>query len=106
MSVNLKADRLSFGQAAAEVNVHVATIWRWALHGVKGRKLRSFLLGGRRFILRNDLDAFLACDSDVGDINTLQPASSAHAAGEELDRRFASGNSNASRTSRQRKIAP
>lgn len=39
--------------------VHAATVWRWILGGVRGRKLPSRLIGGRRFIEPGDLDAFL-----------------------------------------------
>lgn len=44
---------------AAHVGVHLATAWRWVLRGVRGRRLRSVLIGGRRYVLRADLAAFL-----------------------------------------------
>jgi len=45
--------------AARLAKVHVATIWRWYLHGVRGRKLPTRLVGGRRYVFSADLDAFL-----------------------------------------------
>lgn len=57
------ARRLSLSAAAKLVGVHVRTVWRWALHGVKGHILPTKLIGGRRFVLRADLEAFL--DHDV-----------------------------------------
>lgn len=58
MSHPLNSKRLSMREASQHVNVHVATIWRWALHGVRGRRLRTFLLGGRRYVVLSELDAF------------------------------------------------
>ena len=51
--------RRSIGQVAEEVHVHTATVWRWTTKGVKGRKLRTILVGGRRFVLESDLSKFL-----------------------------------------------
>ncbi|MGA2439589.1 MAG: helix-turn-helix domain-containing protein [Tepidisphaeraceae bacterium] len=51
-------------KAAKLVGVHIATMWRWYLHGVRGHKLPARLVGGRRYVLAADLDAFLnAIDS-------------------------------------------
>src|ERR1035437_2949459 len=59
MRVDL-ADRFSLNQVANQSGVHVATTWRWALQGGNGRRLRTISIGGRRFVLPADLDAFLA----------------------------------------------
>lgn len=56
------AGRLTLTQVAQQLGVHVATTWRWALYGVKGRRLRTVAVGGRRFVLPADLEAFLAQD--------------------------------------------
>jgi len=87
MVLDLKAERLTFRQAAGRVNVHVATIWRWTLTGVKGRKLPTFLIGGRRFILSADLDAFLAGSQEQTPANL--PQQCVDAAGAKLDVLFA-----------------
>ena len=52
-------NRLTLGEVADIVGVHVKTVQRWALHGVRGIRLRSTLIGGRRFIYRWDLANFL-----------------------------------------------
>ena len=64
MSSNfLDSERYTFGQIASMLNVHPATIWRWVLHGVRGRKLPSIFIGGRRWVLKSDLDEFLTPQS-------------------------------------------
>lgn len=63
----LRAERYSLRDASKLAQVHVGTIWRWVLHGVRGRKLHTIMIGGRRFILGRDLYAFLA-PSDEGDV--------------------------------------
>jgi hypothetical protein len=59
MSSILDSERYTLREAAQRLNVHVASVWRWVLHGVRGRKLPTVLIGGRRFVLRRDLEAFL-----------------------------------------------
>ena len=49
------APRLTFNQAAKKVGVHVSTVWRWNMN----RGLPSIQIGGRRFVLVEDLEAFL-----------------------------------------------
>jgi hypothetical protein len=39
--------------------VHVNTLFRWCLQGVRGVKLQSVLVGGQRFTTRAWLDDFL-----------------------------------------------
>ena len=56
----LDAERLSLKAAAERLGVHVTTVWRWATDGVNGRKLPTIRVGGRRFVMRTDLDTFLA----------------------------------------------
>jgi hypothetical protein len=36
-----------------------STFWRWALRGVRGRKLETVLIGGRRYSSREALDRFI-----------------------------------------------
>ena len=60
MSEILDLPRLSPSQAARKVRVHVATVWRWMLHGVRGHKLPSTIIGGRRYIFEKDLQAWAA----------------------------------------------
>jgi hypothetical protein len=44
-----------------EINLPIspATCWRWALRGVRGRRLETFLIGGRRYTSREAVDRFL-----------------------------------------------
>jgi hypothetical protein len=55
-------ERLTLRQVALLLHVHIATVWRWCLKGVRGRILRTTRVGGRRFVLPADLAAFLAED--------------------------------------------
>lgn len=48
----LLEDRLTLAQLAREEGVHLSTIWRWTLRGVRGVKLGCFSVGGRRFTTR------------------------------------------------------
>jgi hypothetical protein len=59
MTTILEAKKLTFADAAEELGFHVNTIRRWTTIGVKGRKLRSIRIGGRRFVLVKDLEAFV-----------------------------------------------
>ncbi|MBN71629.1 MAG: hypothetical protein CME32_20405 [Gimesia sp.] len=59
-------NRQSINEVAQNLGVHPATVWRWTHSGVKGRRLKTIRIGGRRFVLRNDLEHFLKqCDSEV-----------------------------------------
>ncbi|MDQ3702195.1 MAG: helix-turn-helix domain-containing protein [Chloroflexota bacterium] len=60
MDAILNGRRHSMSQAAKLLGVHVATVWRWTLHGVRGRRLRTVSVGGRRYVLDDDLTAFLS----------------------------------------------
>ena len=54
---------------------HVTTIWRWVLAGAGGRRLRSIKVGGRRFILGQDLLDFMAAESEPAECTpTRSPA--------------------------------
>ncbi|WP_417381924.1 helix-turn-helix domain-containing protein [Gimesia sp.] len=52
-------DRFSLNEVAEKLDVHIATVWRWTLSGVKGRRLKTVQIGGRRYALLSDLEAFL-----------------------------------------------
>ena len=60
MSELLNSERFTLAQVAERLGVHLTTVWRWALNGVRGRRLRSHLVGGRRYVTAGDLDLFLA----------------------------------------------
>lgn len=86
----LKLSRLTITQLARREGVHAATCWRWVLSGVRGLRLRSIRVGGRRFVLESDWQEFSQkLNADLQDAPT-DPASAAvtaraEAAGKELD---------------------
>lgn len=53
---------LTFPQASKVLpgHPHVSTLHRWRLRGVKGVKLETMLVGGRRFVSRDALAQFVA----------------------------------------------
>ena len=56
-------DRLTLGEVASMLDVHISTVWRWVLRPVRGRKLRSHLVGARQYVDRSALEEFLG-DAD------------------------------------------
>ena len=54
------SERFSLKQVAKHLRVHIATVYRWTLRGVRGRRLKSFLIGGRRYVDADDLTRFLS----------------------------------------------
>ena len=56
---NLPTELLTLKQVAKHLRVHIATVYRWTLRGVRGRRLKSFLVGGRRYVAADDLAQFL-----------------------------------------------
>jgi hypothetical protein len=49
MSVTADSEDLSLSQIAKKAKCSIATAWRWALYGIRGVRLESWLKGGRRF---------------------------------------------------------
>ena len=71
----LNSPRLSINQAARRLSVHASTLWRWILYGARGRKLPTILVGARRYILVDDLEAFLAAGrAPAGRVAKSNPA--------------------------------
>jgi hypothetical protein len=96
-------DRMTVNQLARRAGVHCATPWRWMLHGVRGVKLRSTRVGGRRFILESDWLAFSAAlNADLADApaDPTPTAATARAerAGRELDSVLGDANSRRNRS--------
>ena len=59
MLANLQEGALTPTQVAKQLGVHVGTVHRWLYRGVRGRKLKSVLVGGRRRILDQHLSEIL-----------------------------------------------
>ncbi len=45
----LDENRVSMTELARQLGVTIPTIWRWRQRGVRGVRLETFMLGGRRF---------------------------------------------------------
>ena len=58
-NANLPTELFTLKQVAKHLRVHIATVYRWTLRGVRGRRLKSFLVGGRRYVDADDLVQFL-----------------------------------------------
>ena len=55
---------------------HISTVWRWMNRGVRGRRLRSTLIGGRRYIPREAIREFLTAPSDWDRVAEIDHAES------------------------------
>lgn len=83
--------RWSVNQLARREKLHASTVWRWVLHGVRGTKLRSIRVGGRRYITESDwLEFSAALNADLQDAPTASAPASVSARSErarhELDK--------------------
>ncbi len=56
----LEERRVSLTVLARELDVSLSTAWRWTLRGIKGHRLESFSLGGRKFTTREAFERFVA----------------------------------------------
>lgn len=70
-----------FARKTGAPRPHRATLVRWATRGVRGRRLRAELLGGRWFTSENEVDEFLrhltqvpevCCDQAAGPVREAQ----------------------------------
>lgn len=83
------SDRITITAAARDIfSVAPETAWRWTLRGVRGVKLQSFVVGGRRFTTRDACDRFLAALNGATSPEPVPTAvqSRADAAAQALDR--------------------
>jgi excisionase family DNA binding protein len=56
----LDSERLTLRDAAELLRVSIPSVWRWLTHGFRGHVLPSYLVGGKRVVLRTDLQEWLA----------------------------------------------
>lgn len=70
-----------FARVTGAPRPHRATLVRWATRGVRGRRLRAELLGGRWFTSEPEVDEFLrhltavpelCCDQSAGPVREAQ----------------------------------
>ena len=84
MSV-LDKPRLSFSAAARKVGVHISTLHRWRLTGVRGCLLDTIVVGGRRYVIEETLETFIrSMNVERRDLDSDREAR-ADAAGKILD---------------------
>jgi len=60
-----KAIRLN--ELAKIMNVHLTSLYRWINTGVRGKRLRTVMIGGRRAVLPRDLETFLLREFEEDD---------------------------------------
>jgi hypothetical protein len=53
-------NRISITQLAQREQVNTSTVWRWTTRGVKGTRLTTFAVGGRRYTSPALFDEFVA----------------------------------------------
>jgi len=54
----LFGDFVALGELARRLGKHPSTCMRWVLKGVRGHRLKTHFVGGRRYVLYSDLDEF------------------------------------------------
>lgn len=89
MSPLLTETRISFAKVAQEMGVHVSTVWRWSLRGIRGNRLECFSLGGRRYTSREAVERFVTRQNVAPSTNIPASPDRVHAvemAETELDR--------------------
>jgi hypothetical protein len=73
------AEAMTMREVARLARVHLATVYRWAIHGVGGRKLRTVRKGGRRMALPEDCDEFFGGPHEATPIDNPTSDTVAHA---------------------------
>jgi hypothetical protein len=71
----MKPDELlTFAEAARELpnRPHISTLHRWRLKGVRGVRLSTQLIGGRRYVSRHALVEFCAATIAAGNAGVPQ----------------------------------
>ena len=67
MADPFRDELLSLAEAARRLTTHphVSTLWRWHLRGVAGVRLRTIVIGGRRYTTEPFVEEFLARVNDL-----------------------------------------
>ena len=55
----LDEKRITLNTLAQQQDVSSATIWRWAQRGVRGVRLETFAIGGRRYTTKEAFERFV-----------------------------------------------
>ena len=71
MAIDTKSENLiPFNAARAHIpgrRPNLSTLHRWRLHGVRGRRLETTLIGGRRFTSEEAIQRFVRPDAEPAD---------------------------------------
>jgi hypothetical protein len=61
ISTLLREELLSLAQAAERLpnHPHISSVWRWCLRGIRGVRLKTILVGGRRYTTVAYLEEFV-----------------------------------------------
>ena len=70
----LNEDRLTMGELARQEELSPCTIWRWTGRGVKGIKLETFTVGGRRFTTKQAFHRFVDATTAAANGTPATPA--------------------------------
>lgn len=68
----LAEDRISLTDLAKDEDRNVSTVWRWAQRGVRGVKLETFNVGGRRFTTREAFARFVEATTEAAQGSPVQ----------------------------------
>jgi hypothetical protein len=94
MSINLERERpISFNEAAKYLpknyRPHLSTWWRWHRHGIKGVRLETVVVGGRRYTTAEAVQRFAAAlTSENHNTQDLPPEKPVRASLREVEKRL------------------
>jgi len=63
----LSERRVSMTELARQLGVTIPTIWRWRQRGVRGVRLETFMIGGRRFTTQEAHRRFVEATTAAAD---------------------------------------
>ena len=82
MDYLLREDRLSLTDLATQQGVSASTVWRWAMRGIRSKRLETFTIGGRRYTTAEAFARFITATqmgwSNVDGASCRQDISSTH----------------------------
>ena len=67
MSDLLQETRVSLTQLARQEGVSIPTTWRWAMRGIQGSRLKTILIGGRRYTTQEAFTRFVEATTEAAD---------------------------------------
>ncbi len=63
----LEEKKVSMTELARQLGVTIPTIWRWRQRGVRGVRLETFMIGGRRFTTQEAHRRFVEATTAAAD---------------------------------------